>query len=182
MKQIIIPKTFSSDEEYFLFEEKSEVKHEFVNGNLIEISGANKYHNKITLQTALLLKNILKQTNWEIFINGYKVKNVDGNYFYPDLIISHPDTETYFTEQPILIVEVLSETTRKYDLTDKFIQYQKINTLHYYLCVESEQQVIIFYFKNNDGEWMTETYTRDEDILQLNQLGISFTLQQIYKL
>lgn len=181
MKQIIIPKTSSSDEEYFLFEEKSEVKHEFVNGNLIETGGANKYHNKITLQIALLLKSILKQTNWEIFIDGYKVKNVEGNYFYPDLIVSHPETETYYTEQPILIVEVLSEKTRKYDLTDKFIQYQKIDTLHYYLCVEPEQQVIIFYFKNHEGEWMTETYMKDEDTLQLNQLGIAFTLQQIYK-
>lgn len=181
MKQVIIPKTFASDEEYFLFEEKSELKHEFVNGNLIEMSGVSFEHNEIAGNIFLLLKLMLKNIDLKITYEAVKVKTPNGNFFYPDIMVCNPNTNKYFTTEPILIVEVLSETTRKYDLTDKFIQYQKINTLHYYMCVEPEQQVIIFYFKNNDGEWMTETYTRDEDTIQLQQLNISFTVQQIYK-
>ena len=92
----------------------------------------------------------------------------------------HQNFKRYFTTEPILLIEILSETTRKFDLTDKFIQYQKIPTLQYYLCVEPEQQVIIFYFKNDIGEWMTETFTKNESIINLPALNISFTVQAVY--
>ena len=81
----------------------------------------------------------------------------------------------------VLIAEVLSETTRKYDLTDKFIQYQKIPTLQYYLCIEPEQQVIFFYFKNENGEWLAETFTKDESIIKLPALNISFSVKDVYQ-
>ncbi|CAF1436145.1 unnamed protein product [Adineta steineri] len=93
---------------------------------------------------------------------GFKVKTPKGNFFYPDIIVCINNSERYYTNEPVLLVEILSETTRKFDLTDKFIQYQKIPTLQYYLCIEPEQQVIIFYFKTTSEEWMTETFTKDE--------------------
>jgi Uma2 family endonuclease len=81
----------------------------------------------------------------------------------------------------MLLVEVISGTTRKYDLVDKFIQYQKIETLQYYLCVEPEQQVVLFYSKDAEGVWSIETFSKEEDIVNLAQLNTTFTLKQIYK-
>jgi hypothetical protein len=66
-------------------------------------------------------------------------------------------------------------------LVDKFIQYQKLDTLQYYLRVEPEQQVVFFYNKTEDGEWMADTYTQDNDTVDLKQLQLSFTLKDIYK-
>ena len=181
MKLIEINKKFASDEEYFLFEEKSELKHELINENLYEMSGASIIHNEISGNIYLLLRNLLKGDKWKIFFEGVKVHAPNGNYFYPDVCVSLPNTTRYFTEYPILIVEVLSETTRSFDLTDKFIQYRKIETLEYYLCVEPEQQVVIFNFKNENGEWMTETFTKDESVINLPKLNISFSVKDVYQ-
>ena len=181
MKPNIIQKKFASEEDYFLFEEKCELKNELVNGNLIAMSGISKYHNRITLSILLLLKNLLRTSDLEFYFEGFKVKNPAGNFFYPDVVVCHPNASKYYSIEPILLVEVLSESTRTYDLTDKFIQYKQIPSLHYYLCVEPEQQVVIFYFKATDGEWMTETYSKEIDIINLPQLNASFTLKDIYK-
>ncbi|HRI19793.1 MAG TPA: Uma2 family endonuclease [Panacibacter sp.] len=180
MKQVEIDKKFNSQEEYFLFEEASELKHELINGNLFEMSGVSKFHNYITRRLTVLLDLLLKGNNLELYLEGYKVRVPDGNFFYPDVIICNPDPQKYFTDEPVMLIEVLSESTRKFDLTDKFIQYKKIESLNYYLCVEPEQQVVIFYFKNENGEWLAETYTKDEDAINLSALNISFTLKDIY--
>ncbi len=180
MKREIIQKAFTSEEEYFAFEEKSELKHELYNGNLIKMSGVSIDHNEITLNIAILFRQLLKGTEFKVFIEAVKVKNPLGNFFYPDVMVCHPNPEKYFSTEPILLVEVLSENTRKYDLVDKFIQYQKIETLQYYLCIEPEQQVVILFNKDADGDWVTETFTKDADSINLPQLGTSFTLKQIY--
>ncbi|MDQ2863865.1 MAG: Uma2 family endonuclease, partial [Bacteroidota bacterium] len=118
---------------------------------------------------------------WKTFFDGVKVLTPNGNYFSPDICVSLPDVKKYFTDQPVLIIEILSETTRSFDLTDKFIQYRKIETLEYYLCVEPEQQVIIFNFKNEQGEWMKETFTKDESVINLPKLNIAFSVKDVYK-
>ncbi len=170
-----------SEEEYFLFEEKSDLRHELINGNLYEMSGISIFHNNIVLRFSMLLYSFLKGTDWQLTIESFKVRNPDGNYFYPDISVCYPDVQKYFSDKPVFIVEVLSDKTRKFNLTDKFIQYQKIATLQYYLCVEPEQQVVIFYHKQDDEEWMTETFTKDEQIISLPKLNISFTVKDIYK-
>jgi len=180
MKQVEIDKKFNSQEEYFLFEEKSELKHELINGNLFEMSGTSVEHNEISGNIYLLLRNLLKGTDWKVFFEAIKVKTPGGNFFYPDAVVSFANTQKYFTETPVLIAEVLSVSTRTYDLTDKFIQYKKFDTLEYYLCAEPEQQVLFFYFKNETGDWITEIFTKDESIIDLPKLNISFTVKDIY--
>lgn len=180
MKQVEFDKKFNSQEEYFLFEEKSELKHELINGNLFEMSGVSIFHNDIVLNTLILLKQLLKESSYKITVEAFKMRTPDGNFFYPDIAVLSPDFNKYYSESPYLIVEVLSDSTRTFDLTDKFIQYKKIPSLNYYLCIEPEQQVVIFYFKNENSEWLTETYTKDEDAVNLPHLNISFTLKDIY--
>ena len=180
MKQVEIDKKFNSQEEYFLFEEKSELKYELINGNLYEMSGASKYHNYIIRRLTVLLDMLLKNSNAELYQEGYKVRTPDGDFFYPDVIVCSPNPQKYYTGEPILLIEVLSGSTRTYDLTDKFIQYKKFESLEYYLCIEPELQVVIFYFKNETGEWITETYAKNESIIELPKLNISFTVKDIY--
>ncbi|MEP6466265.1 MAG: Uma2 family endonuclease [Parafilimonas sp.] len=180
MKIVEAGKKFKNDEEYFLYEEGSELKHELINGNLYEMSGSSKYHNALERYIANFIEKLLSKNEFEVYIEGFKVKTSNNNFFYPDVIVCANNAEKYFTTEPILLVEVLSEATRKYDLTDKFIQYQKIASLKYYLCVEPEQQVVFFYFKNDNGEWLAETFTKDESIIDLPALNISFSVKDIY--
>lgn len=169
-----------TDEEYFLFEEKSELRHELINGNIYEMSSVSIFHNDIVRNLLFLFHSFIKGTEWKLVFENFKVRTPEGNYFYPDIAICYSKVEKYFSAQPLLIVEVLSDTTRRYNLTDKFIQYQKIETLEYYICVEPEQQVVLFYYRQNN-DWITETFTKDEQIISLPKLNISFSLKDIYK-
>lgn len=179
MKVVQLHKNMT-DEEYFLFEEKSKLKHERINGNLYEMSGVSIFHTDIVGNLYVLCRFLLRGKEWKVAFESYKVKTPEGNFFYPDIAVCYPKLEKYFSEQPVLIAEVLSDATRKYDLTDRFIQYQKIETFQYYLCVEPEQQVVFFYYKQEDGEWMAETLTKDEHLVSLPKLNMSFSLKDIY--
>jgi len=182
MKEIILDKPFLSENEYFLFEEKSELKHEYINSTLFEMSGASMDHNFIVINLLFLLKPAAKNKGKQTNIDGYKVRTPDGNFFYPDLVISEPKGEKYYTEKPILIVEVLSNSTRLYNLSDKFIQYRKCNTLEYYLCVEPEKKVVYFFRREDNNEWIAEEpYTDDEAIVSLPSLNTSLALKDIYQ-
>ncbi len=171
-----------TDEEYFLFEERSILKHELINGILYEMSGESTPHNEIAGNIFMFFKTSVKGKLWKVFFEGVKVQTPEKNYFYPDIFVCSRNTERYYSNNPILIAEVLSYSTKKFDLTDKFIQYQKIETLQYYLCVEPEQQVVIFNFKNEEQEWIAETYTKKDSVISLPKIdNIQLTLNDIYQ-
>ena len=168
-----------TEEEYFLFEEKQELRHELIDGILYKMSGVSIFHNDIVGNLLFILRTCLKGKDWKIVFENFKIKTFEGNFFYPDIAVCYPKTEKYFSAKPLLIAEVLSDSTRKFDLIDKFIQYQKIETLHYYLCIEPEQKMVVFYYKR-ENEWIAETFTRDEQFITFSLLNISFSLSDIY--
>ncbi|HWB24094.1 MAG TPA: Uma2 family endonuclease [Chitinophagaceae bacterium] len=181
MKEVILDKPFASEQEYFLFEEKSELKHEYINGTLFEMSGTSKYHNFIVVNLVMLLKPLLAGTTKQLTLDGYKVRTPDGNFFYPGIAVSETGGHKYYTDEPILVVEVLSGSTRRYDLSDKFIQYRKCPSLQYYLCVEPAKRVIYFYHKADNNEWVVEeAFTDDDAVITLPALNIALQLKDIY--
>lgn len=146
------------------------------------MNGVSFEHNETTLTLALLLKGQLKgNAKWKLAIDSVKVKTPDGNFFYPDLMVCHPNKDKYFSEEPVVLVEVLSAETRKKDLVDKFLEYQKITTLQHYLCVEPERQLVLSYRKESDGTWNTDSFTKDEESIDLSVIGATITLKQIYR-
>ncbi|MDQ6843622.1 MAG: Uma2 family endonuclease [Bacteroidota bacterium] len=183
MKSIELNKIYTV-QEYFLLEESGEIRHEFINGNLIEMSGPSREHHKICKNLLRLLENLLKDKGYEVYIENMKVKIENENqYYYPDIFITkEPKTQEnrYVQFQPELIIEVLSETTRTKDLIDKFIQYRKISTLKYYLVVEAQKCLILCNSKEN-GEWNMFSYTQLNEIINLTLFNIELPVEKIYK-
>ena len=173
-----------SEKEYINFELQSEIKHEYVNGKLIDKPGESDLNNQLALNFLILLKMLLKNKGYSFFIEGVKVKvPYENKYFYPDVFITREPLSTgtvYIKERPELIVEVLSESTRKYDTVDKFINYQKFDSLQYYILVEPETVFISVFARAQNDEWNLRAYLKETDIIQLPQLGISFTVNDIY--
>ena len=133
MKPISEHKKFESIEAYLAYEEKSEVRHEYYLENLIEMAGSTKLHNQIVFFLTLLFRQSLLSEKFDISSEQVKAFIKSENiFFYPDVMVCHPNAHKYYSDQPILLVEVLSESTRTYDLTDKFIQYKQISSLYYY--------------------------------------------------
>ncbi|MEO6733420.1 MAG: Uma2 family endonuclease [Ferruginibacter sp.] len=182
MQPIKQHKKFANIEDYLAFEEKNEVRHEYYFENLIEMAGASYLHNLINGNLFFLLKMLLKERNERVFIEGFKAFIKDENiFFYPDVMISLPEIHEYYSTQPILIAEVLSESTRNFDMVDKFIQYKKLDTLQYYLLLEPDKNLVIVHKKAMDNEWQTDTYTSITDVIDLPALQISIALKDIYQ-
>ena len=119
-------------------------------------------------------------------MEGVKVKiQGENHYYYPDVFITnHPlDLQNKYIKQfPLLLIEVLSDGTRKFDMIDKFIQYQKIETLEYYILVEPDFMYVNCFSKDDKGEWQSAIYNKVTDLVSLNKLGIELPLQGIYNL
>ncbi len=184
MKSIVNDKIYSVAE-YILLEESGEMRHEFINGNLVEMSGASREHHFICKYLLRILEDLLANNGYEIFMENMKlsIPNED-KYFYPDLFVTKEiqnDSNRYIQNQPELIVEVLSESTRTKDLVDKFIEYRKIKTLQYYMVVDSEKCLVMLYFLDVNNEWDVQTFVQKTDIIQLPKLGIEIGLEGIYK-
>lgn len=127
MNQFKPNKTYTTSE-YFLSEEAGDVRHEFINGNLIKVPDEPREHHFICQNLLEALEALFSNNAYEIYIGSMKVKipNED-QYYYPDIFITkevETDENRFVQFQPELIIEVLSETTRTKDMVDKFIQYR----------------------------------------------------------
>ena len=184
MESLELHKIYSVPE-YFSLEESGGVRHEFINGNLIEMSGSSRDHHFICQNILLALLYSTKPLGFNVFLENMKIKIPnESQYYYPDIFITkekQTDENKYVQFEPELIVEVLSETTRVRDMTDKFIQYRKIKTLDYYLLVEPEKFLVLLNFKNEKKEWEMISFTQKEEVISLPKLNISLKMADIYK-
>jgi len=187
MQQVTETDKLYSLEEYIKIDEAGTLRHEFYEGKLFAMPGETLLHNEVCIRLLMHFTALLKSKGWKTYIESVKVKI--GNeeiYLYPDIVVINPNEEstqtnkTYIIRQPCLIAEVLSDSTRKYDSTDKFIQYQKISSLRYYLLVEPEKHVVIFYEKDDNGDWTGKTFTEMEEVISLAFFQAQLTLANIY--
>jgi Uma2 family endonuclease len=115
-----------TEQDYLTSELTRAVKHEFVHGEVLAMVGAGSAHNLIAGHVHTALNLHLKGKPCRPYVESMKVR-IAGSYYYPDVLVDCSDIadDAYFAETPILIVEVLSESTKSYDKTFKLQQYKK---------------------------------------------------------
>jgi Uma2 family endonuclease len=174
-----------SVEEYIAFEERSEIRHEFINNQLIPMPGTTDYHNQICQNLSFLLRILLKQAGIRIFVEGVKVQIThDRDYTYPDVFVTTDprDLENrYVKKYPTVIFEVISKTSRIEDSTDKFIRYKNIESLQNYILVDSEKMLVEVRVKLENGNWEAETYLPSEIRFPVPALAIELPLVEVYE-
>lgn len=173
-----------SVEEYIQHELNSEVRSEFINGQLFEMAGEKDVNNEIALRIAFLFMQLLREKGYEIYAHDVKVKIFgEDKYYYPDVFVTKElktESNKYIKSEPVLIAEVVSETSQVNDYVDKYIAYTKIPSLQYYIIIEPETTLITCYTRGENGEFLTSKYTRPEDVIKLNLLNISFQVKEVY--
>ena len=172
-------------EEYIQFELQSERRHEFINGQLIEMPGEKRINNRIALNISTYLIQQLRPKGYEICMNDVKVASHDRTkYFYPDVFITKEkitEQNQYIQYEPELIVEVISPSTHITDTVDKYIAYTAIPSLQYYLIVEPETVYVTLFSKNAEGKWEAMSYVRKDAVIPLSLLDVSLPLSEVYK-
>jgi Uma2 family endonuclease len=128
-----------SEEEYLAGELVSETKREYIDGVAYAMAGATANHSRIVANLVAKLHSHLADTPCEPFFSDMKVK-AGKNYFYPDIIVDchNEDGNAYYTAAPVIIVEVISKSTRKTDRALKRLAYQGIVSLQEYVLIEQD--------------------------------------------
>ena len=170
-------------EEYFELERNSQVKHEFVEGQLIEMPGEKRIANRVAGSIYALLLQLLNHKVFEVYIQDVKLSTVKGKrYRYPDVMVVPvvDDEDDDMVHQAVLIAEVLSPSTEKTDRNDKLKEYSKIPSVQYYLLVSQEETVVEVY-KRNVNIFEYSFYTEKTDVIDFPFFDIKLTLDDIYK-
>ncbi len=171
-------------EEYFIWEEQQQEKHEYIDGQVYAMSGGSKNHSLIAVRVITLLANHLEGSGCETGNSDLRVNIVEtNNYTYPDASVTCDDrdkTTTQYITYPCLIVEVLSDSTEAYDRGGKFRMYRQNPVLKDYLLVSSTRMEIDLYHKNDAGEWVIINYQAG-DTVELKSINLSFPIEQVYR-
>ncbi len=173
-----------SEEEYLEGEFASDVRHEYIDGYVYAMAGASINHNRIAKNISRELDNSLikKGSPCESFLSDIKVRESDKTtkFFYPDVLVtcdSDDNESENYVNSPVIIVEVLSQSTRKYDLTTKKLYYFNIPTLQEYVVIEQDICQIIVFKKSEHWE-ATHYFLGDE--ITFESINVTVSVENIY--
>jgi Uma2 family endonuclease len=167
-------------QEYRAFEDASPVRHEFVGGRVYAMSGVKRAHSRITMNIATRLFVAAAGGSCRVHHSEVKLR-IGDDYYYPDVMVAcgpEPDDE-YIENAPCLVVEVLSASTRRTDLTEKPAAYAKVPSLALYLVVDQRRRLVELYPRGPDGQMRHAVLAGSGDV-PLPCPALTLTLDQIY--
>lgn len=168
-------------DEYLEGETLTDVKHEYLAGQVVAMGGASARHGLIAGAFFASLRPYARGKGCQLFIADMKLRvdHAGETYFYyPDLLLAcdPQDRDPYYRRRPCLVVEVLSPSTERIDRREKLFAYEKIPTLREYVLADSEQRRVEV-FRFGDGV-VHETFS--DGSFRLNCLGVEVSLDDVY--
>ena len=180
-------------EEYIALEEYSNVRHEFFDGQLFAMSGGTPEHAELAARCITLLSQLLRGRPCRVYSSDLRVRiSATGLATYPDIsVVCGPlvrdgkDPNTVLN--PILLVEILSESTAAYDRGEKFSHYKQIDTLQEYMLVCPWDKTVEIRTRPEqalansapESGWIAQTYGVDQTVV-LARLGIQFGAGELF--
>lgn len=181
------PRSTTTEQAYLEQERKAEFKSEYLNGEIFAMAGGTLRHARLIANFARILGNQLVQSSCEVITQDMRIQVSHGGlYTYPDILaFCGPPVFLDQTEDtllnPVLIVEVLSDSTRNYDLGGKFDLYRTIPTLQEYVTVEQNTVHIVARQRQSDDSWLLRDYTDLQSNLLLSSVSASLPVSEIYR-
>jgi Uma2 family endonuclease len=153
------PKHFITPEEYLNRERQAEHRSEYYRGEMFAMAGASANHNWIVLNTGSHLREQLKSKPCRVYPSDLKLRvEATGLFTYPDLSIvcGEPRLESDHGDvllNPVVLVEVLSDSTEAYDRGKKFEHYRTIPSLQHYILITQDRHSIDCFTRSNGESW-----------------------------
>jgi Uma2 family endonuclease len=176
---------FVSIDEYLRGESVSILKHEYIDGWVRAMTGATNRHNQVVCNATFALFAALKNRPCKPYNSDTKVriKTSQGfRFYYPDAqVVCEPNPASdVFQDAPVFILEVLSPSTRQYDLDEKMTSYLSIPTLQVYLILEQHQPHAIIMRKAGES-FLRDTIEGIDTKIALPFLACSLEMRDIYE-
>ncbi len=181
------PKRLYTPAEYLALEAAADYKSEYDNGQIVALAGGSSNHNLIAINVASSLNVALEARPCRVYGSDMRLSvEHSGLYTYPDVMVvcGRPrflEGRTDTVENPVLIVEVLSASTREYDRIKKFARYKQLESLREYLLVDSEQVHVTRLAKLEPSDkWTIEMYDDLDAAAHLDALDLELPLRRMY--
>jgi len=171
-------------EEYFSAEEASEVKHEYVGGVVYAMSGGTFGHSAIATNALASLGGQLRGKRCRVLNSDMKVRiqfPTHTRFYYPDVsvVCSKPSEESTYYDEPTVVIEVLSPSTRRTDEGEKKDAYLTIPSLAVYMLVEPEAPAVVVYRRGDQG-FGREVFQDPNAVIPLPEIEAELRLSELY--
>ncbi len=173
-------------QEYLAEERKNEFRSEYVDGQMLAMSGASLSHNRIVVNVASRLQRQFSDGPCEAFTSDMRVRTrIGGAYFYPDVAVlrgepSFEDGEFDTLLNPKAIIEVLSRSTENYDRGKKFAEYRNLSSLTEYMLIAQDSYSVEHYVRRPGGHWDFSETTDSAASVSLQTVDAVLRLAEIY--
>ncbi len=180
------PKPYLSPKDYLALERRAELKSEYFDGEIFAMVGASEPHNLIVINTLSEVRQQLKKRPCKTYANDMRVKvSPTGFFTYPDVVVvcgqaQFDDSQRDTLLNPILIVEVLSDSTKAYDRGRKFEHYRKLESLMEYVLIAQHRPHVESYRRQPDQRWVLTESDGLESRLRLDAIDCELALAEIY--
>jgi Uma2 family endonuclease len=172
-------------EEYFDIVAEAEYKMEYYRGHIFAMAGAKPNHNIISGNLLTALNNQLVDSNCIVFNSDQALSISEDIYFYPDIMVSCDKVELDERQirllNPVLIVEILSKSTRGFDKGKKFTLYREIPSLKEYLMIDAEAIGFESFYKEKGELWRISSGNKLSQSIPLYSLDAEIPLEVIYR-
>lgn len=181
------PKTYLTPEEYLAIERRNEYRSEYVDGEMVAMTGASRRHNLIALNIGGEIRQQLKNRPCEAYVSDMRVRIPSTrDYMYPDVVVvcGEPQFEDGYVDtllNPTVLVEVLSESTERYDRGRKSGYYRTIGSLAEYVLVAQDECRVEQYSKQPDGRWLLTDHRSPEAVVELTSIECTLRLSEVYE-
>jgi Uma2 family endonuclease len=179
-------KQYYTPEEYLTLEEKATEKHEYRDGEIALMPGGTTNHNQIAGNFYKQFPLKIQNQDYYVYINDVRLWIAQYRIFtYPDVMVikgkpMYEGKGTSNVTNPLIIVEVLSQSTRDYDRTDKFQYYRSIPEFREYILIDQYRFYVSQYFKQEDGKWIFNDYQGEDSVLKLASDEFEISFQDLY--
>lgn len=183
MNQAVAQKMMS-EAEYLAFEEKSKIRHEYMDGEIFAMAGASRKHNLLSTNVSTELNIKLRETDCEVYASDFRVKIREAHNVYPDVAVACGDILTESNEttllNPIIVFEVLSKSTEKRDRGDKAEDYFRLESLTDYVLVSQYRIRVEHFSRQKNNVWTLNIYEDLADVIELNSIDVKISLKNVY--
>ena len=172
-------------ENYLQGEQFSEVRHEYVAGQVYAMTGATEAHNRIAINLGFQLRAAARGTPCGVFLSDMKVRvEASDAFYYPDVVLTcePQDPRALFKRGPCLIAEVLSDSTELTDRREKLVGYRTLASLQDYLLIAQDRRRVERYHRTEDGRWQHELFEHAGELpIHCGEVALTLTLDDLYE-
>jgi Uma2 family endonuclease len=174
-----------SEAEYLAFEEASQIRHEFVAGEVFARDGVSQRHNRIAGNLAIKLIEALRNKPSQVFMSDVKLNVAkDCAFYYPDVMVTCAEHTTAANESqvvtdPVLVIEVLSPGTETIDRREKLHAYRHLPALQEYVLISQDMQQVEVYRRQGDVGWLYITH-EPGDTVEFASVGVTLPINELY--